>query len=440
MIIDPGTKNLFMIKEGKLFDRFKPVTAAEWKEKIIGDLKGADYHEKMVWKTGEGFEVQPFYRMEDIENLMYKDTLPGEYPYLRGTKIKDNNWIIRQHINVADYAEANSKALTILMKGLDSLGFNIADPQSVNEQNFKILLNGILCGAIEMNFLCSGQAKEILSILIKTAEEGGLGPEAIHGAIEADPVGRLMVNGKLCISEEEGFDYLASLTQSSEVFPNLRTIHLNASNFGNAGADIVTELAFAISLGSEYMSQLTGRGLSASLASSKIRFSFGVGSSYFSEIAKLRAARLLWSVVMNGFQPGNSENARMDIHCVTTRRNKSAADPYMNMLRTQTEAMSAIVGGTNSLTVEPFDITFSQPDEFSERIARNQQLILREESFFGKVADPAAGSYYIENLTKLIADHAWKLFIETEENGGFLSAFKSGFIDAKLSVVAAGNK
>ena len=176
---------------------------------------------------------------------------------------------------------------------------------------------------IEINFLCNGKAKEILDHITKIVSERGLDPVKIHGAIEADPIGRLMQNGTLCIPVEAGFDYLASLTKSASYFPNLRTVHLNASNFNNAGADIVQELAFGISMGSEYMSQLTERGLSADIAASKIRFSFGIGSKYFPEIAKLRAARLLWSVVTNGFKPANIEKIKMDIHCVTSEWNKT---------------------------------------------------------------------------------------------------------------------
>jgi methylmalonyl-CoA mutase len=186
-------------------------------------------------------------------------------------------------------------------------------------------------------------------------------------------------------------------------------------------------------MGSEYLAQLTQRGIKSPVAASKIRFSFGTGSNYFQEIAKLRAARLIWSVVTNGFDPGQSENIKMDIHCVTSEWNKTVYDPYVNMLRTQTEAMSAILGGTDSLTLEPFDIVFRHPDEFSERIARNQQLILKEEASFDKVADPAAGSYYIENLTTLIAENAWKLFLEVEDKGGFLACLKSGYIQDRLS-------
>lgn len=428
------------MKEEKLFEQFPPVTTKDWMDKIHADLKGADFNKKLVWKTAEGLEVNPFYRSEDIEKLTYINSLPGEFPYIRGTRIHNNNWHIRQNIVVQDYAAANKKALDILMKGVDSLGFIIADPETVNESNFDLLLRDIHLESIETNFHTNGKAKEILAVLIGIVAGRGLDFSRVRGAIETDPLSRLMVNGTLCIPEEAGFDYLSALTVDSAVLPNLRTIHLNASNFNNAGADIVQELAFGISMGCEYLSQLTARGISAVEAASKIRFSFGVGSGYFTEIAKLRAARLLWSAVTNGFAPGNSDSIKMDIHSVTSEWNKTLYDPYVNMLRTQTEAMSAILGGTDSLTVEPFDIAFRKPDEFSERIARNQQLILKEESYFDKVADPSAGSYYIENLTALIAEDAWKLFVGTEENGGFLASLHSGFIQSRLAESSAKKK
>jgi methylmalonyl-CoA mutase len=421
----------------KLFDQFPPVSTREWMDKINTDLKGADFNKKLVWKTNEGFDVKPFYRMEDIENLMYINTLPDQFPYLRGTRVNDNNWLIRQNIEVTNYSDANRKALTILMKGIDSLGFIIPDPQSINEKNFDLLLERIFLGGVELNFLSEGKAKEIIDLLINYVKKSHSDPASIRGAFEADPLGRLMVNGTLCIPPEEGFDYLASIVKSSAALPNFRTVNINASNFNNAGADIVQELAFGISMGSEYMSQLTDRGISCATAASKIRFSFGTGSNYFPEIAKLRAARFLWSVATNGFCPGNIGHIKMDIHCVTSKWNKTVYDPYVNMLRTQTEAMSAILGGADSLTVEPFDTVFKKPDEFSERIARNQQLILKEEAYFDKVADPAAGSYYIENLTSLISENAWKLVVEIEDKGGFLTCLKSGYIQAKLSESAA---
>ena len=413
------TVNNVMVQREKLFNQFPPVTTQAWIDKLKIDLKEEDYNKKLVWITNEGFEVKPFYRSEDLDNLKYINT-----------RTDNNNWFIRQNIEVADYLSANQKAVNILMKGVDSLGFIIVDPDTVSEENFKILLEGIHIESIELNFWCNGKAGEILEILNKIATSAGIRKQ-IHGAIETDPLGRLMLNGKLCIPIEAGLDYLASVTRSSSVLPGLRTIQINASVFNNSGADVVQELAFAISMGSEYLSQLMARGIEHDLASSAIGFTFGTGSNYFFEIAKIRAARLLWSVVNHGFNPENPD-IHMHVHSITSRWNKTIYDPYVNMLRTQTEAMSAIVGGADTVTVEPFDTVFRQPDEFSERIARNQQLILREESYFDKVADPAAGSYYIENLTTLIADNAWKLFLETEEKGGFLACLKSGFIQEKI--------
>jgi methylmalonyl-CoA mutase len=407
--------------------------------RIHCDLKGDDFRKRLVWKTSEGFEVNPLYRMEDIDNLMYINTIPGEFPYIKGARTDNNSWLVRQNILVSDYSSANKTALDILMKGVDSLGFIIADPETINEGNFRVLLNDIHIDAIELNFLSEGKAKEILDILITIAGERVHEPVNIRGAIEADPLGRVLQNGKLCVHVEAGFDYLASLTAAAAALPSLRTIHLNASCFRNGGAGLVQELAFGLSMGNEYMSQLTDRGISVQNAASKIRFSFGVGSDYFLEIGKLRAARLLWSVIINGFDPSTSKTVKMDIHSETTRWNKTIYDPYVNMLRTQTEAMAAVLGGTDSLTVEPFDACFRKPDEFSERIARNQQLLLKEEAYFEKVADPAAGSYYIENITALIAENAWKLFLEIEEEGGFLASLKSGLIQKRISE-SAGNR
>ncbi len=422
-----------MTEKEKLFDHFPPVSTKEWMDKINIDLKGADFNKKLVWKSEEGFEVMPFYRMADTGSLHYISSLPGEFPYRRGIKVKSNKWLIRQNIGVSDYAEANRKALDILMKGVDSLGFIITDPESVSEANFNILLKDIHTEAIELNFLCTGKAREITGLLSKMVQTSGANPLEIRGAFEADPLSRLMLNGTLCIPPEQGFDYLASVVDSTAGLPQFRVVQINASNFRNAGAGIVLELAFALSIGREYLTQLTDRGISADIAGSKIRFSFGTGSEYFSEIAKLRAARLLWSVITDAFHPAGDKKLKMEIHCVTAEWNKTVYDPYVNLLRTQTEAMSAILGGTDSLTVEPFDIVFRNPNEFSERIARNQQLILKEEAYFDKVADPAAGSYYIENLTDLITENAWKIFLEIEDKGGFLSCLKSGILQNKLS-------
>jgi methylmalonyl-CoA mutase len=436
------------LKQKKLFEQFPPVTGKEWIDKITSDLKGADFNKRLVWKTGEGFDMMPFYRREDLEDLYHMDYF---LPLLvrgdtidrsrsKGIPSTGNQWLVRQNIKVTDYSVANKKALEILMKGIDSLGFIIEDPETINEKNLKLLLEGIDPDGTEINFLSGGKAKEIISLLIKIAGENGIKKSLLRGTVEADPLSRLMLNGTLCIPVEAGFDYLASLTKENAGLLYYRNIQVNGSNFVNAGSGAVQELAFAISMAVEYLSQLTDRGLKPEDVASKMRFSFGIGPRYFIEIAKLRAARILWSLVTDAFKPASPIALRMEMHCVTSEWNTTIYDPYVNMLRTQTEAMSAILGGTDSLTVNSFNSAFSEPSEFSERIARNQQLILREEAYFDKVCDPASGSYYIENLTKLIAESAWKLFLEIEDSGGFYSALKSGIIQEKIERSASERK
>jgi methylmalonyl-CoA mutase len=425
-----------MAEQEKLFEKFQPVSTQEWLDKIKDDLKGADFNKKMIWKTNEGFDVKPFYRDEDIHGIRAIDSLPGEFPYLRGTKKTDNSWYVRQNITVTDYPDANRKVLDILKKGVNSIGFIIADPESVNKENFDSLLKDINFEGIETNFLCNGKALEILSLFGENLNKKGINPDNVYGALEVHPLGRLMLNGTLCIDIEEGLDYLAKLVKQASCLKNFRVVQVDAFHFNNSGADIVTELAFGLAMGNDYMARLTDRGIDSAYAATKIRFSFGIGSNYFMEIAKLRAARLLWSVIAGAYNPSDKESIKINIHCVTSEWNKTVYDPYINLLRTQTEAMSAILGGTDSLTVEPFDIVYKSPDEFSERIARNQQLLLKDEVHFDKIVDPASGSYYIENLTSLITEKAWGLFIEVEEKGGFLQALKEGFIQKKIKEIS----
>lgn len=420
----------------RLFEHFPPVTTSEWLEKIRSDLKGADFDRKLVWRTNEGLGIMPFYRSEDLEDLVFS----GEFPFIREIRKENNSWLIRQDIEVTDYLKANGKALSILMKGVDSLGFIISNPSTVNPENFHILLKDIHPEAVELNFLCNGLAKEILENVRAVFTEKGYNLSGIRGAIEADPLGRLMLNGKLCLPTEAAFDYLASLTEAASDMLKMRTLHLKASNFCNAGADLVQELAFAISMGNEYMSRLTERGVAPGKAASKIRFSFGTGSGYFMEIAKLRAARVLWSLVLKAYIGEKDDIPGMEIHCITSRWNKTLYDPFVNMLRTQTEAMSAVLGGADSLTVEPFDAAFRPSGAFSERTARNQQLILKEEAGFDKVSDPSAGSYYIEKITDLLAESAWKLYVDMEAGGGFLEALRSGSLKKMIHCSAEKRK
>ncbi|HPR62382.1 MAG TPA: methylmalonyl-CoA mutase family protein, partial [Prolixibacteraceae bacterium] len=211
----------------------------------------------------------------------------------------------------------------------------------------------------------------------------------------------------------------------------------SGKNFRNAGSSIVQELGFSLAMGAEYLTLLTEAGLNIDDVACNVKFNFGVGANYFMEIAKLRAARMLWAKVVEAYGPKCECSAKMLIHSENTIFNKTVYDPYVNMLRTQTEAMSAVLGGTDSMTVLPFNAIYEESTPFSERIARNQQILLKEESHFDKIADPAAGSYYIETLTDSISEQAWKLFLDVQEKGGYVAAFKEGFVQAQVNATAA---
>ena len=228
----------------------------------------------------------------------------------------------------------------------------------------------------------------------------------------------------------------AEIIKAAAALPKFRVLAVDAVMLNNAGSYISQELGFALAWGNEWLASITDLGLSADEVAKRIKFNFGISSNYFMEIAKFRAARMLWAQIVSAYKPSCKCAAKMETHAKTSEFNMTIYDAHVNLLRSQTEAMSAALAGVNSMTVTPFDITYKQPDEFSERIARNQQLLLREESHFNKITDPAAGSYYIENLTISIAEQAWKLFLEVEDKGGFYAALKEGFIQQTVNASA----
>jgi methylmalonyl-CoA mutase len=260
--------------------------------------------------------------------------------------------------------------------------------------------------------------------------------QKIHGSLEFDPFGRLITRGNYYDSREDDLETCQQLIRIAEYLPHFSVILVNGEHFHNAGATIVEELAFSLASGAEYLTQLTEKGLSVNKVAPKMRFRYATGSNYFLEIAKYRAARLLWANIVKAYGPSREDVSKMNIHAVTSKWNKAIYDPYVNMLRTTTEAMSSIVAGIDSLTVGPYNDPFEQADDFSARIARNQQLLLKEESYLDQVADPGAGSYYIENLTDSIAAGAWKLFLEVDAQGGFLEAVGTGFIQDRIQKTA----
>lgn len=416
----------------KLFSDFSPVTTEQWMEKVTADLKGADFEKKLVWKTNEGFKVKPFYRKEDLEGLKTTDALPGEFPYLRGNKKDNNEWLVRQEIRVDDVKEANAKALDILNKGIDSLSFHVK-AKELNAAYLEMLLEGICAECVELNFsTCQGHVVDLANLLVEYFQKKGYDLNKLHGSINFDYLNKMLVKGK-----EKGslVDTAKALIAATAALPEYRVINVNALTLNNAGAYIYQELGYALAWGNEYMNQLTEAGIPAATVAQKIKFNFGISSNYFLEIAKFRAGRMLWADIVNSYLAEDDCKcaAQMKIHAETSSFNLTVFDSYVNLLRTQTEAMSAALAGVDSMTVVPFDKAYETPNDFSERLARNQQLLLKEESHFDKVIDPAAGSYYIENLTVSIAKQAWDLFLAVEDEGGFYAAVKAGKVQGAVN-------
>jgi len=414
----------------RLLSEFPAISTQEWKDKIVTDLKGADFERKLVWRTNEGFNVNPFYRREDLEGLSTPKVMPAEYPYVRSTRM-DNEWLIRQDINVNDPKEANEKALDILNKGITSLGFKLRRDQ-VNKETLAILLKGIMPEAIELNFSCCiSVASQLAGELAAYLTEVGADVAQCKGSINFDPFKKQLVKG---ISNPRWVAMCGQLLDAVRPLPQYRVLTVNALNINNAGAYIYQELGYALSWGAELIDKLTEAGYSIEELTSRIKFVFGVGSNYFMELAKFRAARWLWAEIIGAYgDQYKGDAAKIHMHAVTSIWNKTIYDAHVNLLRTQTEAMSATLGGVDSLTVQPFDVTYQESDNFSERIARNQQLLLKEESHFDKVIDPAAGSYYIEHLTNALAEQAWKLFLAVEEEGGFAAAVEAGSVQKAVN-------
>jgi len=436
-------------KKMNLLADFPPVSTEKWMEKVTVDLKGADFNKRLVWKTNEGFNVMPFYRAEDIVNFKSKDLAPGIFPYVRGTKV-GNEWFVRQDIIVENAKEANTKALDVLNKGVNSLGFKI-NKADLSAAYLTDLLKNIAAEYVELNFtICVSRAAELATLLTDYFKSQNKDMSKLLGSINFDPMNRMLVTGKNLTKEEIASKAKATV-EAAAGLPKYRVINVNATTLNNAGATITQELGYALAWGNEYLSMLTDAGVDTSVAAKRIKFTFGVGGNYFMEIAKFRAARMLWALIVDAYKPVCKHNdcpntvegickcaAKMRIHAETSTFNKTIFDANVNMLRTQTEAMSATLGGVDSLTVLGYDCIFKQTDDFSERIARNQQLLLKEESHFDKVADPADGSYYLETLTNQIAAQAWKLFLEVEENGGYFAAIAEGKVQQAVKATAAG--
>jgi len=418
----------------KLFAEFPPVPKQVWEDAIIKDLKGADYQKKLVWRSLEGFSVQPYYRAEDLKGLKHLGGEAGLFPFVRGTK-DDNTWLIRQDYEVKDnFKKANSLALDGLMKGVTAAGFNFSQTKSITKASMKALLNGISLADVEVNFTGCGELSVLKAFLGVVADQK-IKPSAVNASFDYDPLKELNATG--LYDNKAAAKLLSKAIEMVKDYPNIRVVGIYTYAFNDAGSSICQELGYGMAMGSEYLNLLKGAGIKADEAAKRIKFTFSVGSIYFMEIAKFRAARMLWANIVKAYGAKSDSSAKIKVHAVTSQWNQTVYDPYINMLRDTTESMSAAIAGVDSLEVLPFDHAFRKPGEFSNRIARNVQSLLMDESHFNKVVDPAAGSYYVEMLTDSISKAAWDLFNKVENAGGYVESFKANTIQASVKETSA---
>jgi methylmalonyl-CoA mutase len=384
---------------------FAPTTTQEWEEVIRKDLKGADYARKLLWQTGEGFSARPYYRSEDIAGLEQPNTAPGDFPYMRGTR-STPGWMIREEVVAVEPYEANRAALSAVAAGGEEIAFRAV--QVANESDIALLLTNL--ENVPLHF--ENVDEPLLRLLLER-----LGKRQ-HGAIVST-----------------GWNPASNLEFATEIVtsppPSLRPFTIHGETFEQSGANASEEVGLALAAAVDFMAEMQQRNLPIDRAANSIAFSFAIGANFFIQIAKFRAFRMLWSQVVESFG-GSRDHARARVHARTSSWNKTIYDPHVNILRATTEAMSAVIGSVDSISIASFDACYKVPDAASQRLARNAQLILRHEAQLARVADPGGGSYFLEVLTDSIARRSWELMQEVERSGGFRKASESGMIAQKL--------
>jgi methylmalonyl-CoA mutase len=405
----------------KLFSEFPEISTEAWRNKIETDLKGADFERKLVWLTDEGIPVQPLYRAEDLEGLRHLDHTGSLKPD-SGTA---NGWIICQDINPGkDLVEANTRIKLALKGGAQAIRIQLGEVAGPGKSMLEKLFAGVALGETAILFQGYLGADVLYDHYIELATELGTDPSKLHGMLGADPIGKMLTTGIPIVTFETLGKLLRKVRKET---PGIRVIDVDGSLIQNAGGNLVEELAYTLSMANEYMAILTGQGIDAADVAASMQFSMASGSNYFMEIAKIRAARILWFKICEVY--GISEEKKtINIHCTSSQWNMTLYDPHVNMLRGTTEAMSSILGGADLITVLPYDHPYGSSSIFSDRVARNVQIILRDEAYLDRVADPSAGSYYIESLTDALAERAWELFRDTEKEGGFQKALEKGSV------------
>lgn len=435
---------------------FPPQSWEEWMKAVEATLKGVPYEKVMITKTYEGIDLKPIYRKEDIKDLPHLDALPGFSPYVRGNKAEGyltEGWKIAQEQNECDPAKANKILMKELNRGLNSLNIKLdsttlagkipavdsldADGVSLSTLvDFKSLLNGVNLTAVPITLKSGSMALTILALLNAYIKDNDIPLPDITGCIGFDPLGELAKNGKIPMSIETAWQQMYQMTYWADMkAKNIRTILIDSTVYGNSGCNAIQELAYALSTANEYINAMLEKGLSIEQIAPHCQLNLSLGSNFFMEIAKVRAARLLWAELMKAYG-ASDENQKIWIHGVTSNFNKTVYDPFVNILRTATEGFSGVIGGIDSMELTPFDALIRPDEEFSRRIARNQQIILGEEAHFEKVIDPAGGCYYIETVTAQLAEKAWSLMQDIDAKGGMLKALKEGLIQSDVKKTA----
>ena len=385
----------------KFLSEFSPVSTVEWDHAIRKSLDGTKDPEKLIWHPEEGLSVRPCYRAEDLKDLTFLEAGPGEFPYVRGTRTV-GDWRIREEIDAADPEEANRFAVEAIGAGADEIAFNGAAIS--NQATMAQLLANFKGTSVRFHGL-DPQSVPIVAEWFRAHPHGG------HVSADIDALAAPRYSAEL-----------------SSALPGSRLLTISAEQYEEEGLGAIEQLAFTLSAGVEFVDAMLELGVSITRATEAIIFSFAIGPRFFIEIAKLRAFRLVWARAVDGFG-GNAESAKAVIYARTAHWNETIYDPQVNTLRATTEAMSAIVGGADSIAVTPFDECYRKPDGASRRLARNVQVVLKREANLMRVADPLGGAYAIEALTDSIATQAWHMFQAIEAAGGYCKAKADGMIE-----------
>ena len=436
-------------------------TNKDWADIAAKELRGKPLDD-LTWNTLEGIAVKPLYTADDTADLPHMGGVPGAAPYTRGVKATmyaGRPWTIRQYAGFSTAEESNTFYRAALAGGQQgvSVAFDLATHRGYDSdhprvegdvgkagvaidsvEDMKILFDGIPLDKVSVSMTMNGAVIPILANFIVTGEEQGHDKSVLAGTIQNDILKEFMVRNTYVYPPEPSMRIIADIIEyTSADMPKFNSISISGYHMQEAGADLVQELAFTLADGREYVRTAIARGMDVDAFAGRLSFFFAIGMNFFMEAAKLRAARLLWSRIMEEFEPKVAKSSMLRTHCQTSGVSLQEQDPYNNVIRTAYEAMSAVLGGTQSLHTNALDEAIALPTDFSSRIARNTQLLLQEETGVTNVVDPLAGSYYVESLTHELAEAAWKLIEEVEEMGGMTKAVASGMPKLKIEESAA---